>query len=377
MKALLESDAGREWIESSDNPRRYFKAFKRAFDAAYPAFLDDVHATLLDLEPDAVLYQPFAFGAQFTAELRGIPAICFSPFPHPVSAAFDPLQVLWPSAPSWPALRRWIRGAVLRATWSSLGEHHERHRERVGLPPFRTKTPLLEVIGRGPLLHLYSESFVPPARASGERVHATGYCFLDAAEGWTPPRELTDFLDTGRDPEGLAQLAIEAVSRAKVRAVLVSGWSGMGRTAALPEHIFGMSSVPHDWLFPRVSAVVHHGGAGTTAAGLRAGKPTLVTAFFADQPFWGQLVARAGAGPKPILKKRLNAARLGEAITQTVNHEGYRRGAERMAEALRTEDGVAKAVKLVERYLTGNERARSAGPYLGRGGVPTIPNGGQ
>jgi len=371
MKALLESDAGREWIESSDNPRRYFKAFKRAFDEAYPAFLDDVHAALLDLEPDAVLYQPFAFGAQFTAELRGIPAICFSPFPHPVSAAFDPLQLLWPSAPSWPTLRRWIRGAVLRATWSSLGAHHERHRERVGLPPFRTKHPLLEVIGRGPLLRLYSASFVPTARASSEHVHATGYCFLDMAEGWTPPKELSDFLDagrppiyvgfgsmTGRDPEGLAKLAIEAISRAKVRAVLVSGWSGMGRTAALPEHIFGMSSVPHDWLFPRVSAVVHHGGAGTTAAGLRAGKPTLVTAFFADQPFWGQLVARAGAGPKPILKKRLNAARLGDAIMRTVSQESYRRGAERMAEALRSEDGVMNAVKLVERYLTLREPCR-------------------
>jgi sterol 3beta-glucosyltransferase len=372
MKAVLESDAGREWLESSDSPRRYVAAFKRAFDTAYPAFLEDVHTALLDLDPGAVLYQPFAFGAQFTAELRGIPAVCLSPFPHPASAAFDPLLLLWPSAPAWPALRQWLRGAILRAMWSALGEPHERHRARLGLAPFRTKNPILETIGRGPLLHLFSASFAPMPSDCGPHVHATGYCFLDTAGGWTPPRELIDFLGagappiyvgfgsmTGRDPEGLARLAIEAVSSAKQRAVLVSGWSGMAKTAALPGHVFAMDSVPHDWLFPRVSAVVHHGGAGTTAAGLRAGKPTLVTAFFGDQPFWGALVARAGAGPKPILRRRLNAVRLADAITQTLNGQEYRRGAERMAEALRSEDGVANAVKFVERYVvTGRATAQ-------------------
>jgi sterol 3beta-glucosyltransferase len=119
----------------------------------------------------------------------------------------------------------------------------------------------------------------------------------------------------------------------------------------LPSHIFALESVPHDWLFPQVSAVVHHGGAGTTAAGLRAGKPTFVTAFFGDQLFWGHRVARAGAGPRPISRRNLTIDSLATGIARTVRGPHYRRGAERIAESLAREDGVANAVAAVAKII--------------------------
>ena len=112
-----------------------------------------------------------------------------------------------------------------------------------------------------------------------------------------------------------------------------------------------VQSAPHEWLFPRCSAVVHHGGAGTVMAGLAAGKPTVVTAFFGDQPYWGYRVQALGAGPPPILRRDLDAPRLAGAIQRVVSEESYRRSAENVATRVRAEDGVANAVETIQAIL--------------------------
>ncbi len=114
---------------------------------------------------------------------------------------------------------------------------------------------------------------------------------------------------SSRKPEETAQLILRALAQTGQRAVLLSGWNGL-QAEVLPENVFLVQSVPHDWLFARVNAVVHHGGAGTTAAGLRAGVPSIIIPFFADQPFWGERVAALGVGPKPIPRKKLTAEKL-------------------------------------------------------------------
>ncbi len=130
-----------------------------------------------------------------------------------------------------------------------------------------------------------------------------GYWFLESPK-WQPPPELVNFLNrepkaiyigfgsvTVPDPAGLTRIIIESVVKTGQRAVLVKGWGGIGNIE-YPDNIFAIDSVPHDWLFPQLSAVVHHGGAGTVAAGLRAGLPTLVVPFFGDQFFWGHRVSK-------------------------------------------------------------------------------------
>jgi sterol 3beta-glucosyltransferase len=128
--------------------------------------------------------------------------------------------------------------------------------------------------------------------------------------------------------------------------VLASGWGGLTRSE-LPENVFMVDSVPHDWLFPQVAAVVHHGGAGTTGAGLRAGKPTLICPFMADQPFWGRLVQQLGVGPKPIPQWQLTAEGLADALKTAVQDETMQQRAAELGEKIRAEDGVARAVEIV------------------------------
>lgn len=106
-------------------------------------------------------------------------------------------------------------------------------------------------------------------------------------------------------------------------------------------------SVPHYWLFPQMSALVHHGGAGTTAAGLRAGKPSIICPFIADQPFWGRLIYKQGAGPRPIPQSRLTADALAQAITTVVQDVTMQQRAAELGEKIRAEDGITRAVEVI------------------------------
>jgi sterol 3beta-glucosyltransferase len=359
FKQLLESPVGRTWIESGDSLLRYKKAIADAFVPTTPQWLQDVHEASLDA--DAILYQPFAVAAYHTAEKRGIPALCISPFPLVVSGELEP--AFWPTAPRWRWLRRYLNGSPSKAMWDIFGSYHNAHRVKLGLQPWRRANPFAELVQAIPNVHVHSPSVLPAPSDWGPLSMVTGYCFLERAVDWQPPAQLVEFLEkgpppiylgfgsmTGHDPDQLARLSIDAISRAKQRAVLASGWSGMGHGVDLPDHVLRVDSVPHDWLFPQVSAVVHHGGAGTTAAGLRAGKPTLVTAFFGDQLFWGRRVEALGAGPMPIPRKALRVEKLSEGIATVVREESYRQGAARIAAQLRREDGVANAVAAVARH---------------------------
>lgn len=152
-------------------------------------------------------------------------------------------------------------------------------------------------------------------------------------------------------PEELTDIIFDAIQETGQRALISKGWSkiGSGRTD-IPENIFLLDSSPHDWLFKHVSCVVHHGGAGTTAAGLLAGLPTVIVPFFGDQPFWGSIVARAGAGPQPIPFKRLTTERLASAINQALGSETKQK-ASSIGEQMRTENGAENAVNSFHRNL--------------------------
>ena len=134
------------------------------------------------------------------------------------------------------------------------------------------------------------------------------------------------------------------------RGLLLTGWGGL-HTADLPDNVFVLDSAPHSWLFPRMAAVVHHGGAGTTAEGLRAGVPAVITPFVFDQYFWGARIKALGLGPAPIPQKKLSAQRLAAAIQLAVNDPGIRQRARSIGESIRAEDGTGNAVKIVETYF--------------------------
>ena len=210
-----------------------------------------------------------------------------------------------------------------------------------------------------PILYGFSPSVIPPPSDWDSNVHVTGYWFLDPAADWTPPLALVEFLQAGsppvyvgfgsmsnRKPEETADLVLQTLDRTQQRALILSGWSGL-RKADLPDSVLMLDSIPFSWLFPRVAAVVHHGGAGTTAAGLRAGVPAVVIPFFGDQPFWGQRVAELGVGPAPIPRRKLTVERLAQAIQRAVTDQTMRQRAADLGSKIQAEDGIACAVAVV------------------------------
>ena len=212
---------------------------------------------------------------------------------------------------------------------------------------------------QNPILYGYSPAVIPPPSDWDVQMHVTGYWFLDPVEDWTPPADLLAFLRAGappifvgfgsmspRNPEALTRVVVQALAHTGQRAILLSGWGELGGID-LPDTVFKLESAPFAWLFPRMAAVVHHGGAGTTSAGLRAGVPSIIVPFFADQPFWGRRVADLGVGPQPIPRKQLTADRLAQAIEIAVTDQAMRQRAAELGTKIRAEDGLARAVEVV------------------------------
>jgi sterol 3beta-glucosyltransferase len=216
---------------------------------------------------------------------------------------------------------------------------------------------------RTPLVLACSPTVIPrPDDWSESQIHIPGYFFLETPDTYQPPDVLTDFLVDGappvcvtfgsmihRDAERNYRAVLDAITKTGNRAVILTGWGGL-QESHLPENIFVTEAVPHDWLFPRCKAVIHHGGAGTTAAGLRTGIPNIVVSFAADQPFWGKRVHAIGAGPRSIPVRKLTANRLSAALVGA-DGEAIRTSAQAAGRMIRMEDGVGKMVTFIEEYV--------------------------
>lgn len=251
-------------------------------------------------------------------------------------------------------------GLVRQMMWQSYRSADSASRRVLDLPPAPLRGPLARnSIKRQPILYGFSPVVIPKPAEWGEDQHVTGFWYLDSPVSWQPPDELLRFLEDGpppvyigfgsmstRNPEETADMVLRALAQTRQRAILLSGWGGL-RAGDLPETVLMINNVPHDWLFPRVSAVVHHGGAGTTAAGLRAGVPSVVVPFFGDQPFWGERVARLGVGPRPIPRKSLTADLLASTLREVEASAALRERSARVGQAIRAEDGVQRVVEVV------------------------------
>ncbi|MBR2925867.1 MAG: glycosyltransferase family 1 protein [Clostridia bacterium] len=227
-----------------------------------------------------------------------------------------------------------------------------------------------------PVVYAMSPLLMPRPVDWGANIHMTGFWLDDqAAADYHPEPELEAFLAAGEAPVYIGfgsmvsgdmgetqRIVLEAVGRSGVRAIMAKGWGGV----ELPDtpNVYMADFVPHDWLFSKVKAVVHHGGAGTTAAGILAGKPTLVIPFGGDQPFWGNRVRQLGVGPKPISREHLTVRRLSKALTQLVSTKSYEVAAKELGQRMKNEDGDALAVDLIEHELRKWLRQEGLPPVL-------------
>lgn len=352
-RELIETEAAQAWI-SARNPVTFFR---RLGELARPLGLklaDDILAASGDA--DAIVGSSLAQAGFHVAEARGVPFLAAAL--QPLSPTADFPSVLAPALDRLgPRGRRAShRLAALAFDLPFRGSVNRWRREVLDLPPLRELDFFARLDReRRPVLYGFSEVVVPKPADWGDWLHVCGYWSLRADPAWRPDPALATFLDAGpppvyvgfgsmrvRDPEATSRLVADALRRAGVRGLVGSGWGGLAVQG--DDDLLAVGDVPHDWLFPRCAAVVTHGGAGTTAAALRAGVPSFAVPFFADQHFWGARVARLGAGPDPLPVRRLEAGALAARIRAAVSAPHLRARAAQVGRALRREDGVATAV---------------------------------
>jgi UDP:flavonoid glycosyltransferase YjiC (YdhE family) len=352
---LLQTPEGKAAIVGKGNPL----ALLRQVRPMLRRMLDDALAASAGVE--LVIYHPKALGGYSIAEKLGIPGILALPLPLYSPTAAFPSPIL-PVTSLGPVLNPLSHRATIQLTTASVRGVLNRWRlEALGLPPVRDE---LRLRGR-PVLRLYgySPAVLPTPDDWDSSSVATGYWFLDRPQGWEPPASLRAFLNAGpppvyvgfgsmptQDAARTTRTVLAALERTGQRGVLATGWGGLA-AIELPPSIYVLAEAPHDWLFPHITAVVHHGGAGTTAAGLRAGVPSVICPFFGDQPFWGRRVAALGAGPQPIPQRRLTVDALSAAIRAAVSDPGMRERATALGKAIQAEDGVGQAVAQIEAHI--------------------------
>ena len=290
---------------------------------------------------------------------------------HDFSAQFFPVfsttaefpGIVFPDLPLGNLYRRLTHEFITHTFWQGSRVLYKWiRRSNPHLPPLTGWPFAAGSDRRTPILYAFSPGVLPPPADWGKDVHVTGYWFMDDPD-WHPPQKLLDFLDTGpkpiavafgstssRNPERMANMIREALALSGQRAVIVGENNHFND---LPNTIFQLGSAPYSWLFARVSAIVHHGGAGTTGAGLMAGVPNIITPFTSDQPFWGHRVHSLGAGPKPLPAKKLTAQTLAKSIIATVSDQEMSARAKAISVRIRAEDGVSRAIDIVQKYVEG------------------------
>jgi sterol 3beta-glucosyltransferase len=358
---IMASEAGQNFMEEGNaNLIKQIRMARRMLGPVAVQMAEDVFAACQDSEA-LISLAVFALFAKPTAEVRGMPLILVEPTPMHPTGDFP--------APGWPVqrdmgrrLNRFSGYAMLQVLWQWYRPFVNGFRQKLDLPADGSGS-FSRILASTPLLGAYSPRMVPKPADWPETAHITGYWFAESGKEWEPPADLQAFLEAGeppvyvgfgsmagRNPEKLVRLVLEALQLSGQRGVLLTGWGGM-RALDAPKNVFILDSAPHDWLFPRMAAVVHHGGAGTTAEGLRAGIPAVILPFAVDQPFWGRRVAQAGVGPEPISLKKLTPENLASAIHAGVTGSEMRRRAAIIGKVIRAEDGVREAVGVIQEYL--------------------------
>jgi UDP:flavonoid glycosyltransferase YjiC (YdhE family) len=338
---------------------------------------------------DLLLVSPLCLWGYHLAEAAGCPLVVLSPMPIMATGDFPFLG--FPASPTsrkGGSTRHRIRRRLNRSSYRLVSLLKWRQdarviqafrRDRLGLQPLpwggaqSRRTPPAHLVDP-PVLHLISPQVLPRPADWKANASLTGFCFHEPrrADGaiqptpYSPDRELSAFLESGPapfyagfgsmitpDPEALAAAVVEAAQLAGVRLILSPGWGRVVPRAALPADVLLLEECPHSWLFPRVQAAIHHGGAGTTATTLRCGIPSTVVAFFADQPAWGRTLEQLGVSPATHRLSRLSTEALAASIRALAGEPRFRQRALELQHLLAREDGVTSTVSAIEAHFAG------------------------
>jgi len=334
--------------------------FWRILNSGLKKLMNDAWDCCQDAE--VIIYSQLAFSGFNIAEKLNIP--CLATYTNPLTPTHIYPHPLYPNS-NLGGIYNWFTYIFEEQfRWQIVRQKINLWREEKKLAPITFNGIFSQQRKQKiPVLHCYSPNVLAKPSDWSDFAHVTGYWFLDRSPEWQPSEELLNFLAAGappvyvgfgsmldRNPKSLTKLVLDALAASKQRGILLGGWGALSNSD-LPDNVLKIDSIPHDWLFPKVAAVVHHGGAGTTAAGFRAGVPSIVVPFAADQPFWGRRVPELGVGTKPIPRKKLTVENLSTAINTVISDETMKARCRSLGEKIRSENGVAQAVEIIDRYL--------------------------
>ncbi|KAE8664747.1 Sterol 3-beta-glucosyltransferase UGT80A2 [Hibiscus syriacus] len=311
---------------------------------------------------DAIIANPPAYGHTHVAEALKVPIHIFftmpwtatSEFPHPLSRVKQQLGY------------RLSYHVVDTLIWLGIRDMiNEFRKKKLKLRRVRYLRGFYSSPPEVPYGYIWSPHLVPKAKDWGPKIDVVGFCFLDLASSYEPPDSLVKWLEDGKkpiyigfgslpveEPERMTQMILQALEKTGQRGIINKGWGGLGNLQEPKDFVYTLDNCPHDWLFLHCAAVVHHGGAGTTAAGLKAACPTTIVPFFGDQPFWGERVHARGIGPAPIPVEEFSLDKLVNAIHFMLDPKVKSRAIE-LAEDMKSEDGVAGAVNAFYKHFPG------------------------
>ncbi len=338
----------------------YLPHVEKGLKAVAPQLLHDMSESCSDA--DAMVCGFFGSVYYSIAEKYNIPCVQTHYFPMdptrklPIPVVKNQKMAPWMNSASYRLGYLFMSIVEKRYLSSWRRENHLQERKLVTVPDCRVGDH------RIPVIYAISPLVLPRPTEWDSRIYMSGYWFDSETSDWVPPESLQDFLENGETPvyigfgsmnsgnmNRLMALTLRAVHAAGLRAVINLGWSGTKLKST--RNVYFADYIPHNWLFPRVRAVIHHGGAGTTAAGLRFGKPALVIPFSGDQYFWGHRVYSLGCGPKPVPRDSLSVQRLTKSLLDLTGKPRYSENARALGEKLRAEDGTRVAADLIEKEI--------------------------
>ncbi len=342
---------------SSDNPFKMLLTFNKMKHLGHE-MLKETYKACEDSE--LIIYHPGCAIGYFASQEMGIPSVLASPFP--IHKNDDYLSVVMYGKSKNTKLKRDLSYKLLyKMLWmaSSLSIKKLWKEKYNALPKNYGCTFDLHDNSKHPAVISCSNYVFKRPDSLNENIHQSGYFFLDE-DNYTPDKDLETFLNNGEKPVYIgfgsmlkesekadyAKIAIESLQKSNKRGVLY----GFGEIENLPDSIIAINSTPHSWLFPKMSAVCHHGGAGTSAEGFRAGVPSIIVPFSNDQFAWAYRSFDLGVGTNPIHKKNLTVDNLTLAIKSTCDEEIIK-NAKQMGEKIKTETGLQDAVQVILRSL--------------------------
>jgi UDP:flavonoid glycosyltransferase YjiC (YdhE family) len=361
LRQLAKAEEVGGWQEAGGNPVRLIRGLAGSLKAVEPV----IEQAMRDIwrvcqGADAIIAGGLIyFCGDYIAQMRRLPVYLAAVGPLTPTKAFN--HPWFPRSPGWLPVSEGIYNRLShhlarKLLWQFGRPLLNRAWQKVLDGP---SFPFWMPKERLPLLYGYSPMVIPKPNDWSGKQYVTGYWFLERELDWRPPADIVDFLQSGpppvyvgfgsimgNRPEQVTEIVLQALRRSSQRGVLMTGWGGLS-DVDLPDDVFKTDAIPHDWLFPQMAAVVHHGGSGKTAAGLRAGVPSIIVPFTGDQPFWGQRVYALGVGPKPIPQKRLSTERLAEAITIATTDVAMKHQAAVLGQHIRAEDCVKRAVEII------------------------------